>query len=222
MASIAATRVNLPVAKLEPFKDNASALEVIIATDDTCVVQFTPNTILQTDGSQLSDLPMDRLLSLLLEVCDNAIPREETNKELGLVMVILAANKGSGDVALQDIRKRRTIVGRAFEFLVASTTTSGALRSDMQRAVLVTSHTFSYLAAPDDPALGEHPHPPTRSDPLHPPHQRRLSRRARPFSANKDAEVTPTQRQTTGDDGGVIHSYASGARTDSDIPKQVS
>ena len=127
MASAAAARVNLTGAMLEPSKDNASALEVVTATDGTGVVQFMPDTVLQTDGFRLSDLPMNRLLSLLLEFYDNAVPGERTNKEVGLVAVLLAANEGNGD--LRDLRKRRTIVGRAFEFLMASTTTSGAPRS---------------------------------------------------------------------------------------------
>ena len=84
---------------LKPFKDNARTLEVVTETDDTGVVPFTPNTILQANGSRLLDLPMDRLLSLLLEVCDNAVPGEGTNEELGLVAGLLATNDGGGDAA---------------------------------------------------------------------------------------------------------------------------
>ena len=136
MASASAARVILTGVMLELSKDNASALKVVTASDDTGVGNFLPKTVLQADDSRLSDLPMDRVLSLLLEVCDNAVPGEWTNGELGLVAVLLIANEGSGDAALQDLRKRRTIVGRAFEFLVASTTTSGAYRSGMRCAVL--------------------------------------------------------------------------------------
>ena len=78
---------------------------------------------------------MDRFLSLLLEVYDNE-PGEVTNEELGLVTALLAANKSGGDVTLQNLRKRRTIGSRAFEFLVASATPSGTTRSDMQNAVM--------------------------------------------------------------------------------------
>ena len=88
---------------------------------------------------------MDQLLSLLLEVCGNGVPEEGTNEELGLVVVLLAANEGSEDITFQDLRKRRTIVGRAFEYLMASTATSGAPRSDMRRAVLGD---FTYLLLP--------------------------------------------------------------------------
>ena len=76
---------------------------------------------------------MDRILLLLLEVCANAVPGEGTNEKLGLVAVLLAANEGGEEVALLDLRKRRTIVGRAFEFLVDSTTTSGTPRSGATR-----------------------------------------------------------------------------------------
>ena len=118
--------------------------------------------ILQAIGSQLSDMPMDRLLSLLLHVCNNTVPEEGANEELGLVAALLAANKGGGDATLRDLRKRRTIVGRAFKFLVASTTTSGAPRSGMRRATLGDS---TYLLLPSrlqrtQPAVNTPIHPP--------------------------------------------------------------
>ena len=136
MAATAAARVNLTGAMLEPFKDNASIFVVVTVTDDTGVVQFTPNTILKGNVSRLLDLPMDCLLSLLLEVCDNAVPGEGTNEELGLVAILLTASEGGRDTALEDLRKRSTIVGRAFEFLVANTTPSDISRSGMRCAVL--------------------------------------------------------------------------------------
>ena len=61
MASAAAARANLTGATLEPFQNNASALEVVTATDDTGVVHVLPNTILQADAFGLSDVPMDCL-----------------------------------------------------------------------------------------------------------------------------------------------------------------
>ena len=121
---------------LESFEDSASAREVVTTTGDNGVVQFVPNTILQADGYRLSDATIDRLLALLLDACENAVPQKGTNEDLGLVTALLAASEGGGDAAFKDLRKRRTIVGRAFEFLVASTTTSGALRSDIRRATI--------------------------------------------------------------------------------------
>ena len=162
MTSATAARVNLTDTMLEPFKDNASALEVVTTTNDTGIVQFRPNTILQADGSRLSDLPIDWLLSLLLEICDNAVPGEETNKDLGRVAVLLAAKDGSGDAAVQNLRKRRTIVGRAFEFLVTNITPSGTPTSGMRRAVL-GNFTYPLLSSRlqmIQPAAGTPTHPP--------------------------------------------------------------
>ena len=79
------------------LQDNARAFAVVTMTDDMGVVQFTPKTILQANGSRLLDLPMDHLLLLLLEVCDNAVLGEGTNEEPGLVAVLLAANEGGGN-----------------------------------------------------------------------------------------------------------------------------
>ena len=97
MAAAAAARVNLTDVMLESFKDNASAFVVLTTTDVTGVVHITPNTILQADATRLSDLPMNRLLSLLLEVEDSAVLEEGTNEKLGLVAVLLPANDGGGD-----------------------------------------------------------------------------------------------------------------------------
>ena len=118
MASTSALRVDLMGAVLESFEDNGNAREIVITTDDS-------------DG--LSDVPNDRLLALL------------PNEDLGLVTVLLAANEGGGDTTFKGLRKRRTIVGRAFEFLVASTTISGAPKSGMRRATVGDS---TYLLLP--------------------------------------------------------------------------
>ena len=111
MASAAAARINLTDATLKPFQDNPSTLEVMTATDDAGVIQFLPNTILQADGFRPSDVPMDRLLSLLLEVCQSAVPGEGTNEELGLVAVLLAANEGGGDATTETPYDRRPGLG---------------------------------------------------------------------------------------------------------------
>ncbi|CAM9808672.1 unnamed protein product [Ascophyllum nodosum] len=55
---------------LKSFEDNASAREIVTTTDDNGVVQFVLNTILQADGSRLSDVPTDRLLALLPDAYD--------------------------------------------------------------------------------------------------------------------------------------------------------
>ena len=223
MASATAACVNLTDTVLEFFKDNASALEVVTATDDTGIVQFRPNTIFQVDGSRLSDLPIGWFLSLLLEVCDNAVPGEGINKDLGLVAVLLAAKDGSGDAALQDLRKRRTIVGRAFEFFVTNTTTSDTPTSGMRRAALGD---FKYPLLPlrlqmIQLAAGTPTHPPaaTPSTPLPavtlPPSTSILVKHGRGSDTNSETD-------DTGDNKGAIHSHASGLCPDFDIPKQVS
>ena len=142
MASASATHVVITGAMVEFFKDNASALEIVTTTDDNGVVHFVPNPIPQPDGSRLSDVPIDRLLSLLLETCNNAVPREGTNEDLGLVIALLAANEGGGDTTFRDLRKHRTIVDRAFKFLVSSTTTSEAPRCDVPQ--WGTQRTYCY------------------------------------------------------------------------------
>ena len=222
MASTAATRVNLTGATLEPSQDNASALEVVTAMDDTGVVKFLPNMILHADGSRLSGMPMDRLLLLLLDVCDNVVQGEGTNEEFGLVATLLPANEGGGDATFQDLRKRRTIFGRAFKILVASSTTAGAPKSGMKRATLGDS---TYLLLPSrlqmiQPAVGTPTHPsatttytlPTVVTP--PPSTSVLGKHGR-------GSNTISETDDKGDGGGAAHSHASGLRTDFDIPKQV-
>ena len=128
-------RINLASATITPFEDDANARETVTRTDDNGVVQFVPTTILRADGTQLSNIPIDSLLRLLLDTCSNATPSQGTN-DVGLVTALLAANKGGGDAADKDLRKRRAIISQAFEFLVTSTTIFGILRSGMRRAKL--------------------------------------------------------------------------------------
>ena len=127
-------RIDLASATLTPFEDDAKARETVTRTDDNGMVQFVPTTILQADGSQLSHIPIDSLLALLLDPCGNAVPPEGTNEDLGLITALLAAKEGGEDSAGKNLRKRRAIIGQAFELLVASPTTSGIPRSGMRRA----------------------------------------------------------------------------------------
>ena len=124
---------------LESFEDNPSAREIVTTTDDNGVVQLVSNTILKADDSRLSDVPINRLLSLLLDACDYAVPRKGPNEDLGLATALLAANEKGGDVTFKDLRKCRTIFGRAFELLVVSTTSSEAPRSGVRRVKLGNS-----------------------------------------------------------------------------------
>ena len=213
MNSLSATQTtapNLTGATLEPFQNNASALEVETATHDTGVLQFVPNTILQVDGSLLSDMPMERLRSLLLEVYDHTVPGEGI-EELALVVALLATNEGGGDATLQDLRKRRTIVGRAFEFLVASATTSGASRWGMRRATLSDS---TYLLL----LLWLQMTRPAASTPTHllATTTYTVSPAAAPppstSALGKDGRGSDTNFETDdkGDDGGATPSHASG------------
>ena len=203
---------------------NASALAVVTATDDAGVVQFRSNTILQADDWRLSDVPTGRLLALLLEVCDNAVPGRGTNEKLDLFTAMLAASKGGGSDTLQNLRKRSTIVGRAFGFLVVSTTLSGTPRSDMRRAVVGDS---TYLLLPSRRQLA--PPPPAASPstaapaaiPLTPtpaviPPQSTSALSKHGRGSDDDTETTGTG------DGGTSNNHAPGLRTDFDVPKQLS
>ena len=165
---------------------------------------------------------MDRLLSLLLDVCDNAVLGEETNEEPGLVAALLAANEGGGEATLQDLPKRRTIVSRAFEF-VASSTTSGAPRSGMRRATLGDS-TYLLLTSRlqmTQPVSSAPAHPPATTTytllpaATPPPRTLVLGKRGRGSDTNSKTD-------NIGDDRGDAQSHASGVRTDFDILKQVS
>ena len=163
---------------------------------------------------------MDRLLSLLLEVYDNAVPGYGTNEELGLVAVLSIANKGGGDAALRNLRKRRTIVGRAFKFLVASTTTLGVTRLGMRRAVLGD---FAYLLLLSRLQVTQ----PAASTPTHPPAAILPSVATPPsrkFVLGKNGRGSDANAETdcTGDDGGMVHAQTSGLPKDLDIPKLVS
>ena len=166
---------------------------------------------------------MDRLLSLLLDVCDNSVPVEGTNEDLGLVTVLLAANEGGGDTTLRDLRKGRTIVGRAFKFLVASTTTSGGPRSDMRRATLGN---FKYLMLPSklqmtQSAASTPTHPPSTTTYTLPPAATPLPSTSVLGKYGRGSDTT-FETGNRGDDGGAAHTHVLELRTDFDIPKQVS
>ena len=222
MASTPTPRVDLTGAMLESSQDNASARKMVTTTDDSGVAQFVPNPILQAGGSKLSDVPMDRLLSMLLDVCDNSGPGEGTNEDLGLAKVLLATNEDGGEATLRNLKKRRTMVGRAFEFLVASNTTSEAPRLGMRRAKLGDS---TYLLLPSRVQITQL----VASTPTHPP-----STTPTPCTLPPAATPPPSTpalgkhgrgsntSSETGDrekDGGAAHNHLSGLRTDFDIPK---
>ena len=174
------------------------------------MVQFVPTTILQADGSQLSHIPIDSFLALLLDTCGNAVPPEGTNEDLGLVTALLAANEGGGDAAGKDLRKRRAIISQAFEFLVARTTISGIPRSGMRRAKLDEA---TYLLLPSQLQMAT-PYilPPVK---ISPPNTFILGKHGR-------GSETSSETADKGKDGGAAFSQAFGLRTDFDIPKKVS
>ena len=216
-------RINLASATITPFED-AKARETVTRTDDNGVVQFVPTTILQADGSQLSHIPIDSLLALLLDTCRNAIPSEGTNEDVGLVTALLAANEGGRDAADKDLRKRRAIISQAFEFLVTSTTIFGIPRSSMRRAKLGEA-TYLLLpsrlqmATPYIAATSNIP-PPMKTPP---PNTSILGKHGR-------GSETSSEAGNKGEDGGAASSQARGGetfgqagglRTDFDIPKQV-
>ena len=55
------SNLDLASAMLESFENNGSARETVTTTDDNGVVQFAPSTILQADGSKLSDVLEGRI-----------------------------------------------------------------------------------------------------------------------------------------------------------------
>ena len=211
--------INLASATITPFEDDAEAREAVTRTDDNGVVQFVPTTILRADGTQLSNIPIDSLLGLLLDTCSNAIhiPSEGTN-DVGLVTALLAANEGGGDAADKDLRKRRAIISQAFEFLVASTTIFGILRSGMRRAKLGEA---TYLLLPSRLQMAT---PYTPSPILTPPpnisilgkHGRGSETGSEAGNKGEDGGAASSQA-----DGGETFSQTGGLRTDFDIPKQV-
>ena len=220
MASTAATCIDLRGTTPKSFQDNASALSIVTTMDDTGVVHFVPNTILQADGSRLSDVPMDRLLSLLLDVCDNIVPGEGVNEDLDLVAALLAANEGGGDATLWDLRMCRMIVGRAFEFLGTSTTASGAPRLGL-RCVTLGDSTYLLLSSriqiiqptPTHPlSTTTYTLPAAATPPLRTSVLGKHGRGSDTISETDDRE----------NDGRAAHSRTSRLRTDFDIPKQVS
>ena len=103
-------RIDPASATITPFEDDAKARETVARTDGNGVIQFVPTTILKADGSQLSHIPMDSLLALLLNTCGNDVPPKGTNEDLGPVTALLAANEGGGDAAGKDLQKRRAII----------------------------------------------------------------------------------------------------------------
>ena len=218
-------RIDLASAMLTPFEDNAKARETVTRTDDNGVVQLVPTTILQADCSQLSHIPIDSLLALLLDTCGNAVPPEGTNEDLGLVTALLAANEGGGDASGKDLRKRRAIIGQAFKLLVASTTTSGIPRSGMRRAKIDEA---TYLLLPSrlqtvqptdstqlpstTPYTTPYTLPPVTTPP---PNTSVLGKHGR-------GSETSSETSDKGEGGGAAYSQAFGLQTDFDVSKQVS
>ena len=212
-------RINLASVTITPFEDDAKARETVTSTDDNGVVQFVPTTILQADGSQLSHVPIDSLLALLLDACSNAIPSEDTNEDVDLVTALLAANEGGGDAADEDLQKRHAIISQAFEFLAASTTIFGIPRSGMRRAKLDEA---TYLLLPSRLQMATpYISPPVKTPP---PNTSILGKHGR-------GSETSSETGNKGEDGGAAFSQAGGGaafsqagglRTDFDIPKQVS
>ena len=211
-------RINLASATITPFEDDAKARETVTRTDDNGVVQFVPTTILQADGTQLSHIPIDSLLALLLDTCSNAIPFEGTNEDVGLVTAPLAANEGGGDAADKDLRKRRAIISEAFEFLVASTTIFGILRFGMRRAKFGEA---TYLLLPSRLQMATPYIPSPMKTP--PPNISILGKHGRGSKTSSEAgnKGEDGGAATSQADGGATFSQTGGLRTDFDIPKQV-
>ena len=217
-------RINLASATITPFEDDAKARGTVTRTDDNGVVQFVPTTILQADGSQLSHIPIDSLLALLLDTCSNAIPSEGTNEDIGLVTTLLAANEGGGDAADKDLRKRRAIISQAFELLVTSTTIFGIPRSGMRRAKLGET---TYLLLPSRLQMAT---PYILATPYIPPPMKTPPPNTSILGKHERGSETSSEAGNKGEDGGASSSQAGGAetfsqaggqRTDFDIPKQV-
>lgn len=102
-------------------------------------------------------------MAILTETCDNAVRGEGANEDLGFITALLAASDSSGDAALLDLRKRRAIISRVFDFLVVSTTTSELPRFSMRPA---TSGEGTFLILPSRLRLS---HPPPGASPPTPP-----------------------------------------------------
>ena len=202
-------RINLASATITPFEDHAKARQTVTRTDDNGVVQIVPTTILQADGSQLSHIPIDSLLALLLDTCSNAVPSEGTNEDLGFVTALLAANEDGGDAAGKDLRKRRAIISQAFDFRIASTTIFGIPRSGMRRAKLDEA---TYLLLPSRLQMAT-PYilPPVKTPP---PSTSILGKHGH-------GSETSSETGDKGDGGGAAYSQPCGLRTYFDIPKQV-
>ena len=137
---------------------------------------------------------------------------------------LLAANEGGGDATFKDLRKRRTIVGRAFKFLVASTTTSGAPRPGMRRATVGDS---MYLPLPPrlqmtQPAASLPTHSPSTTPYTLPPATTPPPNTSILGKHGRRGIEASSETGDTGGDGGAARSHVLGLRTDFDIPKQVS
>ncbi|CAM9764561.1 unnamed protein product, partial [Ascophyllum nodosum] len=119
----------------------------------------------------------------------NAVPPKGTNEDLGLVTALLVANEGGGDAACKDLRKRPSIIGQAFEFLVASTTTFGAPRSGMRHAKIEES---TYLLLSSRLQMVQ------RTDSTQSPSTNPYTnpyRRTRPSSASTDEKSKPARKR---------------------------
>ena len=209
--------LNLASATITSFEDDAKARETVTRTDDNGVVQFVPTTILRADGTQLSNLSIDSLLGLLLEMCSSAVPPVGAN--VGLVPAMLAANEGGGDATDKDLRKHREIISQAFELLVTGTTMFGILRSGMRRAKLGEA---TYLLLSSQLQMAS----PYNSSPMMttPPIISTLGKHGRESETSSEAGNKGEDGGTasTQADGGETFSQTGGLRTDFDIPKQVS
>ena len=206
-------RLNLASATITSFEDDAKARETVTRTDDNGVVQFVPTTILRADGTQLSNLPIDSLQGLLLEMCSSAVPPEGAN--VGLVTALLAANEGGGDATDKDLRKQRAIISQAFEFLETSTTMFGIRRSGMRRAKLGEAR---YLLLPSQLQMAS-PYTPSPMMTA-PPIISTLGKHGRESETSSDAgNKGDGGAASTHADGGETFSQTGGLRTIFDIPK---
>ena len=206
-------RINLTGARLEPFPDNASALAAVTAPDDAGVDQFDPSVFLQGDGTPLSSLTPDRLVPLLVDICETAVPAEGlTASALDLTTLFGTARTGDGDVATKDLRARRAVISRAFEFLVVSATHAGVAQTGMRR---VTIGDNIYTLLPSRQELSQLPEPATSSPATTPPPSSILGKHGRADDDGSSKEPAAAAKSGSG------QGAAAPLRTDFDIPKQV-
>ena len=158
-----------------------------------------------------------------IDACDTAVSREGTNEDLGLVTALLAVNEDGGDATFRNLRKRRTIVGRAFELLVASTTTSGAPKSGIRRATVGDS-TYPLLPSRlqmTQPAASLPTHSPSTTPYTLPPAATPPPNTSILDKHGRGSDIS-SETGDRGEDGRAAHSHVLGLRTDFDISKQVS